>query len=99
MYDNYDRRTRSAVLRLYRSAKDMGDRAADIAAELAEADIPALVVWGEGDSYLPARFAAEQKRAFPSAEVHLLPDSGHWPFIDDPDPSTAFLTGFLRSVS
>lgn len=99
MYDNYDRRTRSAVLRLYRSAKDMGDRAAELADVAAAADIPALVVWGEGDSYIPSSFAAEQKRAFPSAEIHYLPDSGHWPFVDDPDASTALLVAFLKSVS
>jgi pimeloyl-ACP methyl ester carboxylesterase len=99
MYDNFDRRTRSAVLRLYRSASDLGDRAADLAAVVAAADLPALVVWGEGDSYIPASFAEAQKEAFPSAEVHLLPDSGHWPFIDDPDASAAFLTAFLRSLS
>lgn len=99
MYDNYDRRTRSAVLRLYRSASDLGDRAADLAAVVAAADLPALVVWGEGDSYIPASFAEAQKEAFPSAEVHLLPDSGHWPFIDDPGASAAFLTAFLRSLS
>lgn len=99
MYDNYDRRTRAAVLRLYRSASDMGERAADLAAVLAEADLPALVVWGDGDSYIPAGFAAEQKRAFPSAGIHHLPDSGHWPFIDDPEASTALLTDFLKSVS
>ena len=99
MFDNYDRRTRAAVLRLYRSARDVGDRAAELAAVLAAADIPALVVWGESDAYLPARFAEAQKQAFPSAEVHQLPDSGHWPFIDDPDASAAFLTGFLKSLS
>jgi pimeloyl-ACP methyl ester carboxylesterase len=99
MFDNYDRRTRSAVLRLYRSARDVGDRAAELATVLAGADIPALVIWGEGDSYLPARFAEAQREAFPSAEIHPLPDSGHWPFIDDPDASNVFLTSFLKSLS
>lgn len=98
MYDNYDRRTRAAVLRLYRSAKDVGEGAAMLAGVIAEADIPTLVVWGERDAYLPARFAEAQREAFPSAEIHLLPDSGHWAFIDDPDASAAFLTSFLKSL-
>ncbi|CAA9502807.1 MAG: hypothetical protein AVDCRST_MAG85-1871, partial [uncultured Solirubrobacteraceae bacterium] len=33
----------------------------------------------------PLRGLAERQRdAFPRAEIEILPDSGHWPFIDDP---------------
>ena len=96
MFDNYDRRTRAAVLKLYRSAKDVGERAAELAAVLKSADIPCLVVWGDGDAYLPSRFAEAQRDAFPSAEVNLIEGGGHWPFIDHPDRSTELLTGFLK---
>jgi pimeloyl-ACP methyl ester carboxylesterase len=99
MYDHYDRRTRRAVLKLYRATDDPGGAAAEIAAALAPRDIPALVVWGEGDAYLPARFAARQRDAFPSAEVHVLPGSGHWPYADAPAEVEALLTGFLAGVA
>lgn len=98
MYDNIDRRTKAAVLRLYRDAKKIGKTSKRLVAPLAEADIAALVIWGEGDSYLPTSLATRQKEAFPSAEVHLLPDSGHWPFIDDPATVTRLLTEFLRAT-
>lgn len=96
MYDNYDRETRSAVLDLYRSAKDIGGRAEEVAAQLATADIPALVVWGAKDHYLSASFSSRQREAFPSAEVHVVPDSGHWPFIDSPEVCSTLLLAFLE---
>lgn len=99
MYDNFDRRTKAAVLDLYRDARSISDDAAILAPTLAAVDLPSLVVWGVGDSYLGSELAERQKEAFPSAEVHLLPDSGHWPFIDDPATVTRLLVDFLRTVA
>jgi pimeloyl-ACP methyl ester carboxylesterase len=98
MYDHYDRRTRRAVLALYRATDDPGGAAAGIAAALAPFDVPALVVWGAGDAYLPASMAPRQRDVFPSAAVHVLPDSGHWPYIDAPAEVERLLTGFLAGL-
>jgi pimeloyl-ACP methyl ester carboxylesterase len=98
MYDHYDRRTRRAVLKLYRATDDPGGAAAGIAAALAPRDIPALVIWGAGDSYLPASIAPRQRDVFPSAQIHVLPDSGHWPYADAPAEVEALLTGFLAGL-
>lgn len=98
MYENFDRRTKAAVLDLYRDSKSIAGDAAILAPILAPADLPALVVWGAGDPYLGSEYAELQKEAFPSAEVHVLPDSGHWPFIDDPVTFSRLLVDFLRSV-
>lgn len=97
MYDQYDKRTRRAVLELYRSVDDPGAGASELAALLAPRDLPALVIWGEGDSYLPSTYAARQRDAFPSADVHVLADSGHWPFADAPQTVEKLLVDFLRS--
>ncbi|HEX5591920.1 MAG TPA: alpha/beta hydrolase [Solirubrobacterales bacterium] len=85
MYDHYDRRTRKAVLKLYRATDDPGGMSEALVGLFAEREIPALVIWGEHDAYLPWSFAARQRDAFPAAEVHVLPASGHWPFADAPD--------------
>ncbi len=95
MYDNFDRRTRRAVLNLYRDAKRIGDTAAAAVPAFAAADLPALVIWGAHDSYLPPSFAERQREPFPSAQIHVLPDSGHWPYIDDPPAVGRLLTDFL----
>lgn len=97
MYDHYDRRTRRAVLKLYRATDDPGAAGAQFAALMAPRDIPALVIWGEADAYLPASYAERQRQAFPSAQVHVLPDSGHWPFADAPEAVERLLVGFLSA--
>lgn len=96
MYRNYDRRTKDAVLALYRSARDASGWSAGIIPELAAADLPALVIWGAQDPYIGVEYAERQRQAFPSAEIHTLADSGHWPFVDDPPAVTRLLTEQLR---
>jgi pimeloyl-ACP methyl ester carboxylesterase len=99
MYDHYDRRTRRAVLALYRATDDPGGMSEALVQLFAEREIPALVIWGEHDAYLPAAYAARQREAFPAAEVHVLPASGHWPFADAPDTVERLLTEFLASLT
>jgi pimeloyl-ACP methyl ester carboxylesterase len=99
MYDHYDRRTRRAVLALYRATDDPGAMATELTPLLAPRDLPALVIWGEHDAYLPASYAARQREAFPSADVHVLPASGHWPFVDAPETVERLLVEFLGRVS
>jgi len=95
MYDHYDRRTRKAVLALYRDTDDPGSAAPELTKLLAPRDIPALVIWGEKDAYLPSAYAERQREAFPSADVHVLAASGHWPFADAPDTVERLFAEFL----
>jgi pimeloyl-ACP methyl ester carboxylesterase len=95
MYDQYDSRTRKAVLKLYRSADDPGAAGAEFAAWMAPREVPALVIWGQKDSYLPCSYAERQREAFPTAEVHVLQDSGHWPFVDAAETVERLLLEFL----
>jgi pimeloyl-ACP methyl ester carboxylesterase len=99
MYDHYDRRTRRAVLKLYRATDDPGSAGAEFAKLAAPRDIPALVIWGEHDAYLPAEYATRQREVFPSADVHVLPASGHWPYKDAPDAVERLLVEFLSKRS
>jgi pimeloyl-ACP methyl ester carboxylesterase len=96
MYDNFDRDTRHAVLKHYRAEANPRPAARRQADALRPYDLPALVVWGGRDPYLRADLAERQKQAFPSARIVVLPDSGHWPFIDNPEESAAHLLPFLR---
>jgi pimeloyl-ACP methyl ester carboxylesterase len=91
MYDHYDWRTRKAVLKLYRATPDPGSAGVGIDPH----DVPSLVIWGEHDAYIPAAYAYRQRDVFPSAEVHVLPVSGHWPFVDAPDTVERLLLEFL----
>ncbi len=96
MYRHYDRGTRRAVLRLYRATSDLNGAAEALHAALGPRNLPCLVIWGEADPYVPARYAEVQRETFPRAEVVILPDSGHWPFADNPRAFADALLPFLR---
>ena len=98
MFADYDAGTKRAILKLYRATDPNSIEAftAQVIATLKPHDIPALVVWGERDPYLPSRYAEIQKQAFPSARIVKLADSGHWPFADNPEAVAAQIIPFLR---
>jgi pimeloyl-ACP methyl ester carboxylesterase len=95
MYDHYDRRTKRAVLKLYRATDEPGAPDPELLAALRGRELPALVIWGAGDAYLPSRYAERQREFFPLAEVNVLPHSGHWPFADAPEEVEPLLLTFL----
>jgi pimeloyl-ACP methyl ester carboxylesterase len=39
---------------------------------------PTLIVWGPRDGYMPEPSARAYLRDLPDAELHVLPDAGHW---------------------
>jgi pimeloyl-ACP methyl ester carboxylesterase len=95
MYDHYDRRTKRAVLKLYRATDEPGAPDPELLAALRGREMPALVIWGAGDAYLPSSYAERQREFFPEAEVNVLPHSGHWPFADAPEEVEPLLLAFL----
>ncbi len=83
VWDHFDQGTQRAILRLYRSAPpEVLARAGE---QLSSLHAPALVLWGERDPYIPARFAEAYGAALPNAEVLTLADAGHWPWLDRPE--------------
>jgi pimeloyl-ACP methyl ester carboxylesterase len=98
MYDHYDRRTRRAVLELYRATDDPAAMSTALAEVLRGREVPALVIWGEHDAYLPSSYAMRQRETFRSADVHVLPASGHWPFADAPETVERLLVEFVQRV-
>jgi pimeloyl-ACP methyl ester carboxylesterase len=99
MYDHYDRRTRRAVLELYRATDDPGGMSEGLIGLFKDREVPALVIWGEHDAYLPSSYAVRQREAFPAAQVHVLPVSGHWPFADAPDTVERLFVEFLTELN
>jgi len=93
MARDFDQGTQRAILALYRSAPPEALAAAG--RDLGALTCPALVVWGDRDPYLPARFAEGYAAALGGpAEVLHLPDAGHWPWLDRPDVVDT-VAGFL----
>ena len=96
MYDDFDRGTRRAILRLYRATGDVSEASRALAEALRPLALPALVLWGRHDPYISSDYAGRQAEGFPGARVVVLEGSGHWPFADDPAAVTAELIAFLR---
>ena len=97
LYDDYDRATRCAALRYYRSSSQtFMTLGRDQAAALKPLNLPALVIWGKQDPYIPPDQAQKQKQAFPRARIEILDGSGHWPHIDNPKRVRELVVPFLR---
>jgi pimeloyl-ACP methyl ester carboxylesterase len=83
--ESFDLGTERAVLRLLRSATpELLARAGE---NLAAVQAPALVLWGEQDPYIPARFGAGYAATLGDATLEIVDDAGHWPWIDRPELS------------
>jgi len=95
MYEDFDRGTRAAILRLYRSIDDIGAVARQRREALRPLDVPALVIWGEDDPYVPVSQAERQRETFRNAEVHVLEGCGHWPFVERSERVEELLVDFL----
>ena len=96
MYEDFDRGTKRAVLRLYRATGDIRGLSAGVAAALGPLRRPALVVWGANDPYIPAEQADNQRQVFEVEDVVMLGDSGHWPFADNPEAVAGAVLPFLE---
>ena len=83
LWVHFDQGTQRAILKLYRSAPP--DVLAAAGRHLGDIAAPALVLWGDRDPYIPARFADEMAAALGSGKVRHLDDASHWPWLDRPD--------------
>lgn len=80
--EHLDQGTQRAILELHRWADP--ETLAAAGARLASITAPALVLWGERDPFLPARFADAYAAALGGpADVEVVPGAGHWPWLDD----------------
>ncbi|WP_372789957.1 alpha/beta fold hydrolase [Paraconexibacter sp.] len=81
--DHMDQGTQRAILRLYRTSPP--EKLAAAGAGLKDVDCPALVLWGQEDPYIPARFGPAYADALGNADHVPVPGAGHWPWYDRPD--------------
>jgi pimeloyl-ACP methyl ester carboxylesterase len=95
VWKHFDHGTQRAILRLYRSAPE--EELKNAGTNLDALTAPALVIWGEKDPYLDAKFAHDYAEALGGrAKVDIVADAGHWPWYEEPgvvDRVAAFLAG------
>jgi len=84
--EGFDLGTERATLLALRNADP--ETLARAGENLSAITAPALVVWGERDPWIPARFGSGYAAALGDATLELVPDAGHWPWIDRPEVGT-----------
>ena len=59
---------------------------------------PTLLVWGESDRIVPARYAEDFRAAIGNARVEIIPEAGHLPQLEQPDPLADSILRFLATT-
>jgi pimeloyl-ACP methyl ester carboxylesterase len=92
---DYERATRRAVRQFHRNtpAAELGA----LSAGLRALDLPALVLWGEEDRFVPVIQAKRQRESFPSAQVIVLDGVGHFPHLGAPERVAEAVIPFLTA--
>lgn len=63
---------------------------------LYRAQVPTLIVWGEGDRFVPVAHGKAYHEGIAHSELVVLPNSGHLPHIETPDACAEIIGNFLR---
>lgn len=100
--------TDTLVDRYWLMARRPGARAAFVArvrasavgdtAALRRLTMPTLVLWGDGDRWIPMSLASEFGRRIPGSRVVVVPHAGHVPHDERPAETLEALRGFLRDT-
>ncbi len=59
--------------------------------------IPVQLVWGQKDAVIPVSHGHMAHAAMPGSRLEVFPDSGHFPFHDDPDRFAELVEEFMDS--
>lgn len=93
VWEQFDQGTQRAILRLHRATSER--ELADAGSGLGSLRMPALVVWGEHDRWMPFAFAAAYAERLRQATVYEVADAGHWPWLERSE-ATVQIVEFIR---
>ena len=84
------------MLELYRSF-DL-DELKPYQKRLAALGVPALILWGQKDEYLPFDYASRFAREIPGSKLVLLERARHFLFEDEPERCAQAVINFLAQA-
>ena len=61
--------------------------------------IPVQLIWGQKDAVIPVSHGHMAHAAMPGSRLEVFPDSGHFPFHDDPGRFVELVEDFIESTS
>jgi 4,5:9,10-diseco-3-hydroxy-5,9,17-trioxoandrosta-1(10),2-diene-4-oate hydrolase len=56
-----------------------------------------LIIWGKDDKLFSVEYGEAAARLIPNAKLHLIPNAGHLPLMDQPELFNRILDDFLKS--
>ncbi|HEY1296050.1 MAG TPA: alpha/beta hydrolase, partial [Chloroflexota bacterium] len=65
---------------------------------LARIDCPTLVVWGASDGLVKPEYGRAYAAAIPGAGFELIPEAGHYPYLEQPERFVECVDSFLRDA-
>lgn len=68
----------------------------DLTPLLTKISVPTLIIWGEKDQEVPLKHAQILLNQIPQAKLHLLKNSGHFPFLEEPEKFVEIVKEFLK---
>jgi pimeloyl-ACP methyl ester carboxylesterase len=92
IWEQFDQGTQRAILRLHRDTDEQ--TLTNAGQGLSRLAMPALVLWGERDPWLPPALGEAYAHALAGATFEAVPDAGHWPWLDRPE-LVQRIAGFL----
>lgn len=60
--------------------------------------VPTLIIWGEHDRLVPRAYGEAYRRGIAGATLHLVPQGGHLPHVEQPEVCARLVTDFLHRV-
>ena len=64
--------------------------------DLRRLTVPTLFLWGDADAFVPPSIGREVAARMTNAQIEILPDTGHLPYVDHPDIVASAITQFLN---
>lgn len=87
---------RHGMLELYRSFEL--DELKPYQSKLAALGVPTLILWGQGDEFLPVDYASRFARNIPGSKLVVLEDVRHFLFEDEPERCAREVINFLQQA-
>jgi pimeloyl-ACP methyl ester carboxylesterase/CRP-like cAMP-binding protein len=67
----------------------------DLSNQLSQVETPTMCIWGAEDNTVPLRDAGVVADFWPSAELRIIPNAGHWPHFEEPATTKRLISSFL----
>lgn len=77
--------------------KDLRVKAAELAKDVGQVDVPTLVFWGDLDMMFDPSNAEELHKALPNSELRILPEAGHFSWADQPEMFASMIVDWVKA--